>query len=86
MNAKAIKKKQRPILSKNAPDATNSVVNLSIEIDMPDIIPAADRRSKRGTFTNLFSLREFGETCLISSSVISLIVSIRALAGRCTSF
>ena len=56
MNAKAIRNKQRPILSKNAPDATNSVVNLSIEIDMPDIIPAADRRSRRGTFTNFFSL------------------------------
>ena len=66
----------RPMEETNEPEATNSVVSLSIEIEMPDIIPAAEIISKRGSFISFFRVIELGETCLISSIVISLIVSI----------
>lgn len=64
---------------------TSSPASFSITTQIADCIDEDHTNTTIGTLINLLSVRVFGDTLSISSYEVSLIASIRILAGLSTS-
>ena len=85
VKAPIIKSEPKPQLDKNNPAVIISVTDLMNDMLMPDMIADAVIIISMGALSRLLSLRELGDTCVISSTLISFMISMIVRAALSTS-